>query len=98
MTAKQDHELEIQVKSLKTNARTHFKLSPSATLDQLWTVASDGDHLDEPRGDGDTLRCKDGADLTEQLGVTLAQLVESGQCPGRQFEIRGPSGGASLYA
>jgi len=98
LSPEHEQELEVHIKSLKTNARTHFKLPPTATLGQLWETASDREHLDEPRAEGDTLRCNDGSDLTNELELTLAQLAESGRCHGRQFEIRGPSGGALLGA
>jgi hypothetical protein len=89
-----DREVEVHVQSLKTNAKTHFKVAESAALEAVWATASDAAHLAEPRSDGDTFRCKDGTDLTNQLSSTLAQLEAQGICHGRQFEIRGPSGGA----
>jgi hypothetical protein len=95
MSPKSDpKDVEVQVQSLKTNERTHFKVAETSTVDQVWTIASDSDHLDEPRAAGDTFRCKDGTDLTTRLDATLAQLFDENVCRGRQFEVRGPSGGA----
>ncbi len=94
MSAKPAKEVEVHIQSLKTNARTHFKISETASLDEVWTTASDSGHLDEPRASGDTFRCKDGTDLTNRLSATLLELSNEGVCHGRQFEIRGPSGGA----
>ena len=91
---KEPKDVEVHVQSLKTNERTHFKTSEESTLDQVWTTASDSDHLDEPRAVGDSFRCKDGVDLTGRLETTLAQLFDENVCRGRQFEARGPSGGA----
>ncbi len=87
-------DVEVHVQSLKTNAKTHFKVPESTTLDEVWTIAADPEHLDEPRSPGDTIRCKGGADLSDRLGATLAQLAAEGVCHARQFEVRGPSGGA----
>jgi hypothetical protein len=89
-----EHDVEVHIQSLKTNEKTHFKVPASATVDAVWSTASDEQHLNEPRADGDTFRCKDGTDLTARLATTLAQLEAEGVCPGRQFAIRGPSGGA----
>lgn len=95
MSAKHEpKDVEVHVQSLKTNERTHFKIAEAATLDQVWGTASDPDHLDEPRAAGDTFRCKDGTDLTNRLETTLTQLFDENVCRGRQFEVRGPSGGA----
>lgn len=87
-------EIEVHVKSLKTNERTHFKMPRTATLGQVWDTAIDRDHLDDPRTPQDTFRCADGTDLTSRLQVTLEQLEDEHVCRNRQFEIRGPSGGA----
>ena len=87
-------DVEVHVQSLKTNERTHFKMSENATLNEVWSTASDPAHLDEPRAAGDTFRCKDETDLTNRLETTLAQLFDENVCRGRQFEVRGPSGGA----
>lgn len=94
MSKKPTKEVEVHVQSLKTNARTNFKLDEDATVDEVWTTASDSQHLDEPRAAGDTFRCKDGTDLTNRASATLLELANEGVCHGRQFEIRGPSGGA----
>lgn len=87
-------QVEVHVQSLKTNEKTDFKIDEAATIDEVWTVASDADHLDEPRADGDTFRCKGGEDLTGRHTSTLAQLFDENVCRQRHFEIRGPSGGA----
>lgn len=87
-------DVEVHVQSLKTNERTKFKIAETATIDEVWTTAGDADHLNEPRVDGDTFRCKDGTDLTTRLAATLAQLFEENACRQHQFEVRGPSGGA----
>jgi hypothetical protein len=86
--------VEVHVRSLKTNEKTNFKAPETATLQQVWDEAIDSRHLNEQRVPGDTFRCQDGTDLTSQLTKTLAQLAAEGICRDRQFEIRGPSGGA----
>jgi hypothetical protein len=93
MSAK-THEAEIHVKSLKTNAKTEFKIAETATLDEVWTEASSADRLNEPRSAGDTFRCQDGTDLTNRLGDSLETLFADNVCRNRHFEIRGDSGGA----
>jgi len=88
-------DIEVQVKSLKTNDKTRFKIASTATLQQVWDEAIDERHLDEQRTPGDTFRCEDGTDLTGRLTTKLAQLAAEHVCPDRHFEIRGPSGGAA---
>lgn len=88
------HDVEVHIKSLKTNDTTHFKVAETTTLDQVWTVAINPQHLDEQRSPQDTFRCEDGTDLTSRLDATLVQLAAEGICRERHFEIRGPSGGA----
>lgn len=88
------HDVEVQVKSLKTNDKTHFRIAEITTLSQVWAEAINPQHLDEQRTPGDTFRCEDGTDLTNRLDATLAQLAAEGICRERHFEIRGPSGGA----
>lgn len=92
--AQRAHEVEVHVKSLKTNDKTHFLELETATLHQVWDEAIDAQHLNEQRAPGDTFRCADGTDLTSRLDATLKQLASEGVCPNRHFEIRGPSGGA----
>lgn len=87
-------DVEVHVKSLKTNDKTHFKIAEIATLNQVWNKAIDPEHLDEQRTPGDTFRCEDGTDLTNRLNETLQRLAAEGVCRNRHFEIRGPSGGA----
>lgn len=87
-------DVEVHVKSLKTNDKTHFKIAETATLNQIWDEAIDPEHLDEQRTPGDTFRCDNGTDLTNRLDATLEQLEAKGVCWDRHFEIRGPSGGA----
>lgn len=87
-------DVEVHVKSLKTNDKTHFLVAETTTLNQVWTEAVDPQHLNEQRGPEDTFRCEDGTDLTNRLNETLAQLAAEGICRERHFEIRGPSGGA----
>jgi len=87
-------DVEVHVQSLKTNERVHFKIAVTATLETVWSTASDAQHLDEPRVEGDTFRCSDGTDLMGNLSATLADLEGQGICHGRQFQIKGPSGGA----
>lgn len=88
------HDVEVHVKSLKSNEKTQFKVSETVTLRQVWDEAIDSHHLDEQRTPGDTFRCADGMDLTPRLDATLEQLAVEGVCPNHHFEIRGPSGGA----
>jgi hypothetical protein len=88
----QPKEVEVHVQSLKTNAKAKFKIAETATVDEVWTHASG--ELGEPRTAGDTFRCKDGTDLMDRLGSTLAEVFEANVCRQRQFEFRGPSGGA----
>jgi ribosome-binding factor A len=90
----EDVRVEVYVKSLKTNDRTHFKVQESATIGHVWIEAVNPEHLNEQRTPGDTFRCDDGTDLTNRLDTTLEQLETEGVCRDRQFEIRGPSGGA----
>jgi hypothetical protein len=85
-------DVEVQVQSLKTNAKAKFKIAETATVDETWTRASE--ELDEPRVAGDTFRCKDGTDLMDRLAHTLEALFEANVCRQRLFEHRGPSGGA----
>ncbi len=92
--AHHEHEVEVHVKSLKTNDKTHFKVPETATLGSVWNEAIDAEHLNEQRTPGDTFRCAEGTDLTTRLDATLKQLASEGVCPNRHFEIRGPSGGA----
>lgn len=87
-------DVEVHVRSLKTNDKTHFKIAKTATLNQVWDEAVDQEHLNEQRSPGDTFRCEDGTDLTNRLDATLEQLAAEGVCRDRHFEIRGPSGGA----
>jgi len=68
-------DIEVQVKSLKTNDKTRFKIASTATLQQVWDEAIDERHLDEQRTPGDTFRCEDGTDLTGRLTTKLAQLA-----------------------
>jgi hypothetical protein len=89
---KHDKEVPIHVKSLKTGEKRNFKMSESASLDQVWTQANV--ELDENRGGEDTFRCEGGLDLMDRLNQTLAQLREEKICVNRHFEIKGPSGGA----
>lgn len=51
------HEVEVHVKSLKTNDKTAFKIADTATLQQVWDEAINDQHLDEQRAPGDTFRC-----------------------------------------
>lgn len=89
-----EHDVQVHVRSLKTNERTHFDVPETATVADVWEIAVDTDHLNEPRAEGDTLRCADGTDLTNRLSSTLQQLHDEHVCENRQFEIRGASGGA----
>lgn len=87
-------DVEVHVKSLKTNDKTQFEIAKITTLRQVWDVAIDENHLDEQRTPGDVFRCHDGTDLTAHLHSTLEQLAAEGVCRDHDFEIRGPSGGA----
>ncbi|MBA2719043.1 MAG: hypothetical protein H0U52_07370 [Chloroflexi bacterium] len=88
------HEVEVHVKSLKTNAKTEFKIVETATLDEVWTESGSAGRLNEPRAAGDTFRCQDGTDLSNRLGDSLETLLAEDVCRNRHFEIRGDSGGA----
>lgn len=88
-----NHEVEVQVKSLKTGETAKFKITESATLQTVWDTALG--KLNETHNSGDTFRCAQGTDLTSHLGQTLAQLHEQKICTDRHFEIKGPSGGAN---
>lgn len=88
----ENHEVEVQVKSLKTAETAKFKISDSATLQLVWDTALT--KLNETRNAGDTFRCAKGQDLTAFLTETLAQLHTQKICEDRHFEIKGPSGGA----
>lgn len=92
--ANQHKDVQVHVQSLKTNAKVNFRISETATIDEVWTLASSESQLNEPRAAGDTFRCKDGTDLTNRLAATLAGLAAERVCSGRQFDIRGESGGA----
>jgi hypothetical protein len=87
-----DKELPVHVKSLKTGEKRNFKMPEDATLEQVWAQANT--ELGETRGGEDTFRCQGGLDLMGRLNQTLAQLREETVCINRQFEIKGPSGGA----
>ncbi|HEY2362040.1 MAG TPA: hypothetical protein VGK36_13045 [Candidatus Angelobacter sp.] len=89
-----EHEVEVQVKSLKTAEIAKFKINDSVTLQTVWDTALSKDHLNETRNPGDTFRCAKGEDLTSFLSDTLSQLAEKKVCENRHFEIKGPSGGA----
>jgi len=86
------HEVEIQVKSLKTGETAKFEIVDTATLQQVWDQALNDLH--EMRNEGDTFRCEKGDDLTSYLNQTLAALHEQKVCVNRHFEIKGPTGGA----
>lgn len=88
----ENHDVEVQVKSLKTAETVKFKLNDSATLQSVWDTALT--ELNEVRNPGDTFRCAKGQDLTNLLDQTLAQLQREKICDDRKFEIKGPSGGA----
>jgi hypothetical protein len=88
-----NHEVEVQVKSLKTGETVKFKISDASTLQSVWDAALT--KLNETRNAGDTFRCSNGTDLTPHLGQTLAQLHDQKICTERHFEIKGPSGGAN---
>ena len=88
----ENHEVEVQVKSLKTAETAKFKVSDSTTLQSVWDTALT--KLNETRNAGDTFRCANGQDLSAFLGQTLAQLHKEKVCEARHFEIKGPSGGA----
>jgi len=86
------HEVEVQVKSLKTGETVKFKVAETATLQSVWDIALT--KLNETRTAGDTFRCASGQDLSSVLNQTLAQLHNEKVCSDRHFEIKGPSGGA----
>ena len=88
----ENHEVEVQVKSLKTGETVRFRVSESATLQSVWDTALI--KLNETRNAGDTFRCSDGQDLTAYLHQTLAQMHKEKVCVDRHFEVKGPSGGA----
>jgi len=92
--APDNHQMEVQVKSLKTGETAKFKINDSATLQMVWDTALGKDQLNETRNAGDTFRCVKGQDLTAFLSHTLAQLAKEKVCEDRHFEIKGPSGGA----
>lgn len=86
------HEVEVQVKSLKTGETVKFKVVETTTLQSVWDIAVG--KLNEARAAGDTFRCANGQDLSAFLNQTLAQLNDEKICSDRHFEIKGPSGGA----
>lgn len=88
----ENHEVEVQVKSLKTAETVKFEVNDSATLQSVWDTGLS--KLHETHNAGDTFRCAKGQDLTAFLGQTLAQLHTEKICDDRHFEIKGPSGGA----
>jgi hypothetical protein len=88
------HGPAVHVENLKTNDEVNFNMPWTATLADVWAKAYE--LLHEARAEGDQIQCVDGSNLAAYLSKTLEQMRDDKVCPGRKFQIRGPTGGAMV--